>query len=55
MRATMMATMFENVRFGSYDEEGKQKGVVDVPHRLEVVEENDVLFVNLYNGKLFKR
>lgn len=46
-----MATVFENVRFGLYDNEGKLGDLVDVPHKLEVAEGNDSLIVNLFNGK----
>lgn len=47
-----MATVFENVRFASYDGDGKIKEIDDVPYKLDIAEENGTLVVNLCNGKL---
>ncbi|BFZ16513.1 hypothetical protein BsWGS_19552 [Bradybaena similaris] len=45
-----MATVFENVRFCSYDGDGKIKEIDDVPYKLDIVEENGTLIINLCNG-----
>ncbi|XP_059149432.1 histone-arginine methyltransferase CARMER-like isoform X1 [Physella acuta] len=45
-----MATTFENVRFGTYGEDGKLREMVDLPHKMEITEEQESLVVNLYNG-----
>ncbi|KAH9499933.1 Histone-arginine methyltransferase carm1 [Bulinus truncatus] len=47
-----MATTFENVRFNSYDENGRIADPSDVVYKLEVIEDLEVLFLNLYNGNI---
>lgn len=46
-----MATTFENVRFGTYGEDGKLREMVDLPHKMEITEEQESLVINLFNGK----
>uniref|UniRef100_A0A2C9L7J3 type I protein arginine methyltransferase n=1 Tax=Biomphalaria glabrata TaxID=6526 RepID=A0A2C9L7J3_BIOGL len=47
-----MATTFENVRFHSYDENGRITELSEVLYTLEVIEQNSSLFANLYNGNI---
>ncbi|XP_005102517.1 histone-arginine methyltransferase CARMER isoform X2 [Aplysia californica] len=45
-----MATTFENVRLSFFEDDGKVREVVDVPHKLDIREDSNSLIVSLYNG-----
>ena len=46
-----MATSFENVRMGSFGDDGLIPEIQEVPYKLEIKEESQSLCIKFFNGK----